>query len=157
FSRELQLQAAVDIEDFIASDLRRVLAIKWDRQMLFGSGAGSESTGVVNQSGVGTVTFGTTPTLAKMVEFETDLANANAIQPDSRLAFLTSPAVRAKLKVTPKLGTTFPIFIWEAGDYGDGSDDGTVNAYRAAVTNQISNNLVIFGDWRSLVFGVWGS
>jgi len=158
FSRELQLQSSTDIENFITADLRRVLAVKLDKMMLSGSGANGETRGLINTTGVGSVTFGGPATLSKMVEFETSLANSNAIQSDSRLAYLSSPAVRAKLKVTPKIGTTMPIFIWEKGEYNDSSDDGTVNAYRAACTNQISDtNQVIFGDWRSLITAVWGT
>jgi HK97 family phage major capsid protein len=157
FSRELQLQSSVDVEQFIRDDLMRVLAIKWDKMMLEGSGTGSEPTGILNLIGAGSVHFGTTPTLAKMVEFESSLANANAILNDSKLGYLTSPSVRAVLKTTPKIGATFPIFIWEKGEWNDSSDDGLVNGYRAAVTNQVSNNLVYFADWKSLIFAVWGA
>src|SRR5262249_41789715 len=126
---------------------------------IFGSGAGSEPTGLANQSGVGTVSFGGAATLPKLIEFEASLANSNAILPDSRLAYLTSPSVRSKLKTQPKIASsTFPIFCWEAGDFADSSDDGMVNSYRAAVTNQLADtDKVIFGDWKALILAIWGN
>jgi HK97 family phage major capsid protein len=159
FSRELQLQSSVDIEDFITEDLRRVLGIAWDKFMLFGSGTNSEPSGLLHTDCVGSLLFGGAPSFGKLISFETALASANAIQPDSRCAYLTSPATRAILKNTPKVAaSTFPIFCWEPGDFKDGSDDGMVNSFRAAVTNQISGtNQVFFGDWRSLIFATWGA
>jgi hypothetical protein len=52
--------------------------------------------------------------------------------------------------------STFPIYIWEPGDFNDGSQDGVVNSYRAAATNQISNNLVAFGNWEDVIHALWG-
>ena len=150
FSRELQLQSSVDIEEFIGSDLRRVLSTKWDGLML---------ATLLGTDGAGSVTFGGAATWAKVLAFETALASMNAILPDSRLGYLSSPTVRAAWKNIPKIAaSSFPIFLWEAGQFQDAPDDALVNGFRAAVTNQIgSTNQVFFGDWRSLIFATWGA
>ena len=57
----------------------------------------------------------------------------------------TSPAVRGAWKTTSKAGTE-AIFLWE---------NGLANGYPAHVTNQISDNKVIFGDFSNVVMGEW--
>lgn len=70
--------------------------------------------------------------------------------------YATTPSVRKALKVMPKISSSaFPIFIWENGT--DSSNDGLVNSYRAAATNQISNNRVVFGNWLDVVLGIFGN
>lgn len=154
YSKQLLLQSSVDVENFLRDDLMKVIAIKIDKLVLEGSGAGSEPTGILNTTGIGSIHFGAAATLAKMVAFETSLANANADL--GKMAYVTTPTVRGVLKVAPKVGTTFPIFIWEDGEFGDGTNDGDVNGYRAAATNQISNNAVAFGNFDDVILAMWG-
>ena len=40
--------------------------------------------------------------------------------------------------------------------WGDGTNDGRVNDYRAAATNQAANHIVYFGNWEDVVMGLWG-
>lgn len=155
YTKQLLLQSSADIENFIRDDLMKVLAIKWDKLILEGSGSASEPTGILHTGGIGSVHFGAAATFAKMVEFETALSNANADQ--GRMAYVTNTAVRGVLKTKTKVASsTFPIYIWEPGDYGDGSNDGTINSYRAAATNQIANNLVAFGNFEDAIHALWG-
>lgn len=154
YSKQLLLQSSVDVENFIRDDLMKVLAIKWDKLILEGSGAASEPTGILNTTGIGSVHFGATATYAKLVAFVTALRLANADA--GSMAYVTTPTVRGALETTPKIGTTFPIFIWEGGEYTDGSDDGKIGQYRATSTNQISNDRVSFGHWADAIHALWG-
>ena len=155
YSKQLLIQSSVDVENFIRDDLMKQLAIKWDYLILNGAGANSEPTGVANVNGIGSVTFGTTATYAKAVSFETALASANADL--GKMAFVTTPATRGAWKLIPKVASsTFPIFVWEKGEWGDGSNDGEVNAYRAAATNQVPGNIVFFGNWEDAIHALWG-
>jgi HK97 family phage major capsid protein len=154
YTKQLLLQSSVDVENFIRDDLMKVIAIKWDKLALEGTGAGSEPVGILNTTGIGSITFGGTPTYAKMVSFETALSVANA--DDGRMAYVTSPNTKAKLKTTTKIGSTFPVYIWEEGEWRDGSNDGMVNQYRAASTNQISNDAVVFGNFADAYLALWG-
>lgn len=154
YGKQLILQSSVDVENFVRDDLMKVLAIKHDQQILEGAGGGTELTGIKSTVGIGTVTFGAAATLAKMIEFETSLAAYNADA--GNMAYVTSPQVRGTLKGAPKIGSTFPIFIWEEGNWNDGTNDGEVNGYRAAATNQISENKVVFGNWNDAVVALWG-
>jgi len=157
FTRQLMLQSAPDVENFIRDDILQTLAVKWDKLILEGAGAGSEPTGILNTIGIGSVHFATagTPTWPEMIGFETALATANADA--GRLAFATTPGVKANLKQTVKIpASTMPLFVWEDGNFNDGTSDGKINGYRAAATNQISGDKLVFGDWSQCIFAQWG-
>ena len=46
--------------------------------------------------------------------------------------------------------------FWEKGAWGDGSNDGEVNGYRAACTNQVILDRVGFGNWEDAIVAMWG-
>ena len=148
YDKQLLAQSTPSVEALVRNDLARVLALKKDLACLTGSGSAGEPLGILNTTGVQTVTFGAAPTWAKVVEFETDIATANADQTGIPV-WVTSPAVRAKWKTTAKIGSTFPVFLW--------SDDNTVNGYKAYVTNQVASatNLVYFFVPSELVIADW--
>ena len=158
YSRQLLLQSSMDVENFIREDLLKVIAIKWDYLILQGQGAGDEPCGILNTTGIGSMLFGGTATWAQVVAFETALSLANADL--GKMAFATSPGVRGRWKVIAKTGvgvtSVVPIFLWEKGEWADGSNDGEVNGYRAAATNQVLNNLVFFGNWEDVIHALWG-
>jgi HK97 family phage prohead protease len=154
YTKQLLLQSSVDVENFLRDDLMKQVAIKWDGLAIAGEGSGSQPTGILNTTGVGSVTFSGAATYAKMVSFETSLSTANADL--GRLAYVTTPAVRGKLKLQPLIGSTFPVFIWQKLESDDGTNDGMVNDYRAASTNQVPNDLVIYGNWQDLIIAQWG-
>lgn len=154
YSTLLLAQSTLDAEAFIRADLMKQLAIAKDQAALSGSG-GAQPVGIFNTTGVGvqTVTAGT-PTYPQMVGFETTVAAANADFGD--LAYMFSTSSRGLLKTTPKLGATFPIYIWEGGGR---AEEGTVNGYRALATNQLNTALngdkCIYGNWEDLIFADW--
>src|SRR5208337_1755208 len=78
YTKQLLLQSAIDVENFIREDLMAVLGIKWDYLILNGQGAGSEPLGIVNTPGIGSVgvTQGAV-TYAQAIAFETALAVLN--------------------------------------------------------------------------------
>jgi hypothetical protein len=158
YSRQLLLQSSVDVENFLREDLMKVLALKWDSLILQGQGGGSEPTGILNTTGIGALMFGGTATWAQVIAFETALSLANADL--GNMAYVTTPGVRGRWKAVAKTGvgvtSVVPIFLWEKGAWADGSNDGEVNGYRAAATNQIANNLVFFGNWEDVIHALWG-
>jgi hypothetical protein len=104
----------------------------------------------LNTAGTGSVHFGAAATYAKVVDFETQVANANALA--GSLAYVSTPNTRAKLKLLPKVGTTFPVFVWEKGSK---SGEGDVNGYRALASKQITGDKMIFGNWPDLIIADW--
>jgi HK97 family phage major capsid protein len=144
-SKQLILQSAANVDSIVTDDITRVIALEVDRQCLHGDGANGEIVGLVNTAGVNSVTFGATATWAKIVEFETAIAAANADL--GSMAWLTDAAVRGAWKGIKK-DSGSGIFLWESNE---------VNGYNAETSQQVVSNLVMFGVWTELVMGEFGA
>jgi len=160
YTKELLTQTSLDVESFVRNDLMTVLAIEKDRAAIFGqivSGNAGEPLGILGTPSVGSVSFGAAATWAKIIDFETQVAAANALM--GSMGYLTSPGVRAKWKAITKIASSqYSDFLWEKGV--PGSAEGIVNGYRAIATNQVPNSgsyahRVIFGNWADLIIAEW--
>lgn len=147
YSQQLFRQSNESIEALVRRDILQQIALAIDSAGIQGSGSGANPEGIINTTGVNSVTFGGAPTWTDVVDFETLVAVDNALQGD--LAYLTTPAVKGKWKVTEKASSTAQ-FLWP-------ETANEVNGYRAIVSNQISSDKVIFGNWAELLFGEWGA
>lgn len=147
-SRLLSLQSSPDAESLVMSDLAQSVGLAVDLAALAGSGASGQPTGIINTSGVGSVT-GTTLGYAGMLEFQTDIGNA--LQTGASLGYVTTGAVAALLAARVKFsGTASP--LW------DGSIlDANVCGFPGMSSAQMSAATMIFGDWAQLVIAEWGS
>ena len=148
YSKELVMQTSLDVEAFVRNDLMTVLAIAKDLAAINGAG-GAEPVGIMNTTGIKTVTFGGAATWAKVVEFETALSDANADA--GTMAYLATPAVSGKWKTIPKVANQ-AIFLWEKGA---GLGIGEVNGYPARTTKQVPADKVIFANWADLILAEW--
>lgn len=155
YSRQLLIQSAVDVEGFIRDDAMKVLALKADYLGIFGGGAADEPTGLINQPGISSITFGGAASFQNLVAMETALAALNA--DTGSMAYVTSAKSRGVLKSAAKnlngATTVVQIAIWD-GQNSEG--DGMINGYTAACSNQILNNIMIFADFSSLIEGLFG-
>ncbi|MGI9202667.1 MAG: phage major capsid protein [Woeseiaceae bacterium] len=148
-SRRLLKQSAPSVEQLVLGDLAAGAAQVLDLMGFEGSGASSQPTGIMNQSGIGTVsiaTFATTayPTHAEIVEFETDVAAANADL--GSLAYVTTAAIRGAMKTT-------------AIDAGSGimlGTNGQTNGYPLHVKTNLAAKTILYGNYQDAVFGLWG-
>lgn len=144
YSNQLLAQSSIDTEQFVRGDLMRVIAIELDRAALNGSGASNQPTGIINTSGVNSVTFGAAPTWAKVVSFETEVETDNGVM--NSPCYVTTPGVKGAWKTTLK-SSGVAGYLWEGS---------TVNGYEAKATNQVPSNKVIFGDFSELIIATWG-
>lgn len=147
-SRQLMMQSNPAADMLVMNDLSKVVALGIDQAALNGSGAAGQPTGIINTAGIGAVT-GTSLNWAGIVEFETDVASANADV--ETMAYLTTPAVRGLLKGRDKTGTTVGNYVW-----GGTNNEKTLNGYRAEVSTQVPSANMLFGDWSQIVIGEWG-
>lgn len=145
-SRQLMMQSSPDAESLVMSDLAQVVALAVDVAAIRGSGSG-QPTGVVNTSGIGAVT-GTSIDYAKTLEFQTDVAAANALS--ASCGYVTTPAVASIMMQRVKVSSTYSP-LWEGSVL-----DGTVVGFRAMSSNQMSSGTMLFGDWTQLVVAEWG-
>jgi len=159
-SRKLMLQSSLDVEAMVRQDLIDTLAVELDRVGLNGSGSGSEPTGILQNGSINSVAVGTNggaPTYAHFVSMETEVADDNA--DIGTLAYIVTPKLRGKMKVTEKASSTAQ-FLWEPGNL--------VNGYNCYVTKQLPDNLTkgtasgvcsaaLFGNFADLIYGMWGA
>lgn len=160
YSKQFLAQSSFGVEQFVREDLAQITALGIDSAAINGSGSSNQPTGVMNISGVETEVMGTNGgnlAWANLVSYETKQATNNADK--GRLAFLTTPGVRGKLKTTLKNTVTGSEYLWGAG--------GQLNGYDAFASNQVPSNLtkgtsttvchgVVFGNWNELLIGFWG-
>lgn len=144
YSRQLLIQSSIDVEAFIRLDLMLVLAIAKDLAAIAGTG-GAQPLGLLNTTGVNSITFGAAATWAKVVQMETESASDNAAF--GSLAYLVTAATRGKWKTNEAFSST-GITIWDRGAK-------TVNGYPAEVTEQLPSNRVVFGNWRDVIVADW--
>lgn len=164
YSKQFLAQSSLDVENFLRNDLATANAIGLDLAGIAGTGT-EQPTGILNTTGIGSVVCGDPDGAAldwaDIVAFETEVAVDNA--DIGNLAYLTNAKVRGKLKTTEKASGT-GLFVWEDGNE---AGFGSLNGYRAAVSNQVSGALskgvssgilsaMIYGNWADLIYGEWG-
>jgi len=151
-TRKMLKQATPAAEELVREDIRRVIGLAVDLAAISGSGAAGQPQGVIGTSGVGGVVHGgaLTATLANILEYESDLGTANAL--NGRLGWMMRPAARAALKATPKSAGVASGFLMEM--------DGTMNGYPSYVTQQApasaAAGAILFGNWAEILIGMWG-
>lgn len=158
-SRRLMLQSSLDIENLVRNDLAASIAVAMDGAAIAGSGT-NKPTGVLNTSGIGSVTLGTNggaPTWAMVTNLVREVDIDNAL--NGAAAFLTNGQVKAKLSNTSKQTSGVE------GNFILGPDVNTLYGYPLVVSQQMPANLskgsgsnlsaMIFGVWSELLIGQW--
>jgi len=143
-SRRLLVQSTPSVEMIIREDLMQTILLSEESQLFSGAGT-NYPTGIINTSGVGTVT-GAGLNWAAAVEFPTDIKTANAAA--GSMWFVMNSASSSVFSTREK-AAGHPIYIM--------SDDGKVKGYPVAESNMIANNYVFFGDWSKALLVTWGA
>lgn len=146
FTRQLLLQSAPSVDMLVMSDIAAVLARTVDSAIIQGTGANGQPTGILNTTGVTETNMaGANFAWADAVNFESLIAEANA--PDA-VAWLARPGVRGTLKTTPKIGSTYPVYLV--------GEDNKLNGYPVETTMQMPAATLLFGDFSTVILGEWG-
>lgn len=175
YGKQLLITSNPSIDSIVRDDLVQTLALAIDQVALHGGGSG-EPSGIVSTASIGSIntatdgvaagSFGVTWYTAA-ISLETLVSAANADR--GSLAYLARSAHRGAMKAAQRFASTDSP-VWTAGMYGpgqnpsNGSMDGVLNGYRAAVSNQIKTNLTVgtattiascmfFGNWNELLIG----
>lgn len=144
YTRQLLLQATPSIDLVLQNDLARVQALAWDLAVFHGSGAAGQPQGIVGTSGVGSVT-GTSLAWAGVLEFESDVAAANA--DIGSMAFVTTPSIRGTLKSRER-ATNTGLYLCDLNN--------TMAGYPLFASAQITAAHIIFGVFSTVLLGYWG-
>lgn len=144
-TRRMMLQASIDVESFVRADFALQMALAIDLAALNGAGASGEPRGILQTTGIGSVTLNATnaPDWGDIVDMETAVSADNALF--GTLGYVTNATIGGKMKQTEKASSTGK-FIWEGGE---------LNGYRCMISNQIPAKYMIFGNWADLIIGMW--
>ena len=164
YSRQLLAQAVIDVDTLVRQDLARDMALAVDFAAIQGPTGGNSPVGIMNTTGVQSFVVaadsgnGGEIAYADVIKMIEDLEDVNADQLGSP-AWLTAPAIKSLLKLTPRLANTIALPVW--------ADNDTVAGYKAASSNQVpktgvrgstsNNDAVILGVFSTMVIGMWGS
>lgn len=146
-SRQLMMQSTPSVDALVMSDLAKVVALAIDLAALEGDGSGGAPTGIASTSGIGAVT-GTSIAYAGILEFQTDLASANALA--GNCAYLTTPAVASLLSQRARFSST-DTPLWQGNVL-----DGQMCGFRATTTTAVTAASMVFGNFSDVVIGEWG-
>tara|TARA_R110002074_G_scaffold37972_14_gene102632 strand:- start:260 stop:1546 length:1287 start_codon:yes stop_codon:yes gene_type:complete len=156
WSRRTILQANPAVKALVRSDFTAKLASGLDLAALKGSGSGAEPKGILSYAGIGSVTTTGTPattTWDNVTEAVATVESANAL--GGSLGWALNAWVKRQFRTVLKT----------SGDAGTGflmADNGTVEGYRSAVTNQLAGDATptageaLFGDFSQIITCFWG-
>lgn len=140
-STSLLNQGSPDVEGLIRTDLATVLSLAKDKAGLHGLGAAGEPLGLLNTTGLGSASVsGSSISWANILAIEAALASANAEM--GSIKWLTTPAARAVLKAEEKASSTAQFVC---------SENNMVNGYPLLVTNQLTSDKLIYGNWADMI------
>ncbi|MDT5268412.1 MAG: hypothetical protein QOH49_598 [Acidobacteriota bacterium] len=155
FTRQLLVQSTPSVDEVVADDLAQSSAVALDLAAVHGSGAGNEPLGLYHIDDVVEVDFAGPPTFEKAVAMESAVALADGETDPATAAYLTTPEVRERAKLTVEFSGSSNR-LWR---------DGRMNDHRAEATNQLSKELgsgsdehaCVYGIWSELLVGEWGA
>ena len=164
YSRQLLAQAVIDVDTLVRQDLARDMALAVDFAAIQGPTGGNSPVGIMFTTGVQSFIVaadsgnGGEIAYADVIKMVEDLEDVNADQLGDP-AWLTTPGIKADLKLTPRLANTIALPAW--------ADDDTLAGYTARSSNQVpktgvrgdtaNNHALILGVFPTLVIGMWGS
>jgi len=147
-TRQLLIQSSEDVDRLIRDDLTTAIAIAIDKAALEGSGSSGQPTGILNQTGVNTVTdfAAATPTFPEVVTLQTAVSEDNALF--GNLAYIVPPAMFGALKTKEKATNTAQFVV---------ENDGSIAGYNAIVSAQATAGNLYFGNFADCLVGFFGS
>jgi len=144
-TRKFVIQSSLDAEAFVRSDLALCLAQAVDSAALAGTGTDNQPLGILNTTGIGSVTLNAqnAPDWGDIVDMETAISTDNALQ--GNLGYVTNSVIAGSMKQTPKVSDQAIMIL----------ENGITNGYRCLTSNQCPSKYILFGNWRDLVIGEW--
>lgn len=153
FSKQTLLQASVDVQSLIQSNIQKALAYKLNVESILTILAAITS-GNGNLLALGT--NGAAPTYDNMVDLETLISSVDADQ--GQLYYLTNTKTRGKLKKTQQFSSTNGDAVYK---------NGKINETPAVISNIVPSNLtkgtasaicsaIICGYFPDFYVGMWG-
>ncbi len=158
-SRTLLVQSNPSVDGMINDDLAAIHAIAIETAAINGGGT-TVPLGILGTSNIGDVAGGTNgliPTYGNIVDLESKVAVANAMQ--GSLAYLTTPGMRGKLKQIQQFSSTNGVSLWDylAAAYPKSTVTNNVPSTLTKGTSNAICHAILFGNFADLVIGEWGA
>jgi len=147
-SRQLTLQSNPDVESLVMVDLASQVGIDIDAKGINGSGSSGQPTGLLQTSGLGSVTISSLA-LAGVIEFQSDVFGANANLANA--GYLTTGVVAGALMARPRIASTDSVTLWRGA-----LESGQLEGKLAMASNQMPTGYIVFGDFSEVVIAEWG-
>jgi HK97 family phage major capsid protein len=160
-SRRMLIQSSPDIENLVRNDMASQVALGMDYSIGYGSGVLGQPLGIINTTGIGSVTLGGGVTVtfpsnlgggtgdsgdwADYVGLETAISAQNLDVANMR--YIMNSSMRGGLKTQLVASAAGSEFI-----YGR---DNQINGYPVTMSNQMVQNDVLFGDFSQCLVGMW--
>ncbi len=143
YSVQLFRQTNEMIEQVVQNDLTELISVALDGAAVLGTGSSNQPRGIVNTTGVGSITLGGPASFSNIVEFERTLAatgNVDTSGPQPPV-WIASPNTRAKLRQRPRQSSGVEgNFVWpESGN--------EMLGYKAEVSNQLTSTHQLIFVW----------
>jgi HK97 family phage major capsid protein len=161
YTRQLLEQINVDAEMFVREDQAAVVARGVETAAFNGQGSGGFPLGILNNMQIAVYALGANGAAPSWTQIVTQEAYPAYFNADvGSLSYVTDALTRGTLKTTAKIGSTYPIYLWntEAPDF-------PVNGYPCPITNLLPQNIakgsgtnlhvMIFGNWEDLIYAMW--
>lgn len=168
-SRQLLLQASVDVEAMIRADLAAIHALAIDRAAIHGLGAGGEPRGIYTWPDVQQQAMGGAVDYIELTTMVGKVADKNALM--GAAGWLTTPLMAAKWLATLDFAAASAgLAIWQ-GRIDTPGPGGRVAGYPAFSSNQVSKTMtgtagattggsdhgILFGNWGDQIVGMFGA
>lgn len=163
-SNDLEMMSNLDVQGIIKDDILSNFALDMDSMGLRGTGSSNEPLGIANQpSGLNTVDASAGAiTLAMLNLFSEYIEQDKALMEDGNFAFGFNPRTIAVVRKFVGSVNTEYLFRPDTWEFAK----PTLLGYPYFITSQIPNNVTVgavsdcaevyFGNWKELIYGVWG-
>ena len=153
FSHRMIVQSSPDIEQMVRQDLADLIGTEIDAKAINGSGSANQPLGIIGTTGINAKDFAADdPVYAELVDMEKLIADDNA--DGEGMAWLTTPAIAATMRITPKQGSGVEgNFILESGSRPMAGTLLDMPLYRTA---NMPTGYILLGRWSELLVGFWG-
>ncbi len=152
YSRLALLQPSEDFEAMVMNDHMQQNALYADSMVLLGSGAGDQPLGILNQVGIGAVTFGGSANnaYANLVAMETQIRKGNI---DEEPTFITTSVGRGSLRITPAKLTGSTVVAGQSSALWVGEE---VIGRPAVDSQQVAGDIIVALVGRHVLMAQWG-
>lgn len=138
-------QTSPAAQNFVLSEMGRAVAAELDSKIISGSGASGQPLGILNTSGIGSVT-GTSLAWGGVLDAIKTAEDANAIVTPERAGWAIAPDAARLLRARERA----------TGNGGFILGDNGIAGYKTMTSNSVPAGTAIFADWSGALILSWG-